>query len=148
MKIPSKEPDFEVSLKNNHAGLAGAAKTLENNPTFSCLPGDGQYAVSLVLDELGSNVIRYGSGDGAEICMTLRFWVRNHEVVILFENEGPEFDPAGIPQPQIDGEIDERKVGGLGIHLLKNYLDWIDSACQDGKNQFLFKKTFNLQKDI
>lgn len=80
------------------------------------------YATHLALEEVLSNVIRHGYRDGNrhEIEVTLRM---NQGVVELrIVDDGREFDPVQAPDPRLDGSLEQRQAGGLGIHLLRAFV--------------------------
>ena len=77
------------------------------------------YAVRLALDELLSNVIRYGYDDQAvhRIGLKLETGV---PFSLTIEDDGKPFDPlADAPPPVLAGPVEDRPIGGLGLHILK-----------------------------
>jgi len=56
------------------------------------------------------------------------------KVVIQFEDSGRPFNPLEADAPDLDGPIKERKIGGLGIHFVKNMMDDARYTYTDGKN--------------
>ena len=80
--------------------------------------GDLTFRVSLVIDELAQNVVDYSYEDGSgdvEVEVTSG----DEAVTIEIIDEGRPFDPLDVPPPKTDQPIDERPVGGLGIHLIR-----------------------------
>lgn len=55
-------------------------------------------------------------------------------------DDAPAFDPLAREEPDIDAELDEREVGGLGIHLLRRMMDEVTYARVDGHNRLRFAK--------
>ena len=95
------------------------------------------FRVNLVLEELGLNVMTHGQAAGA----------RELEVILISEadtvtiemvDDGPRFDPLqDAPLPDPEASLDERPVGGLGIHLVRTMMDEVHYRYQDGKNHLL-----------
>jgi anti-sigma regulatory factor (Ser/Thr protein kinase) len=52
---------------------------------------------------------------------------------------GAPFDPLAQPAPDIHAPIEERKVGGLGIHLLRTLMDAVEYRRADGRNHLSFR---------
>jgi len=78
-----------------------------------------KYAVRLALDELLSNVLRYAYDDSAvhRIDLTLETGAPFH---LTIADDGKPFDPlADAPPPVLDGPVEDRPIGGLGLHILK-----------------------------
>ena len=51
-------------------------------------------------------------------------------------DDGSPFDPLASREPQIDLPVEEREIGGLGIHLIKNLTDEV-SYRRDGDSNLL-----------
>ena len=92
------------------------------------------YATQLALEEVLSNVIRHGYGDGArhEIALVLR--VGEDGVELQVADDGRQFDPAAAPQAELDLPLAERRPGGLGIHLLRAFVREIRYERSGGRN--------------
>ena len=59
-------------------------------------------------------------------------------VTIEMVDDGPRFDPLqDAPLPDPEASLDERPVGGLGIHLVRTMMDEVHYRYQDGKNHLL-----------
>ena len=77
------------------------------------------YAVRLAIDELLSNVIKYGydNKDTHRIALTLETGV---PFALTIDDDGKPFNPLeDAPPPVLDGPVEERPIGGLGLHILK-----------------------------
>ena len=56
------------------------------------------------------------------------------------EDDGRPFDPLAVPEPDIEKSIDERKVGGLGIYLVRTLMDSLEYERRSDKNLLIMKK--------
>ena len=92
------------------------------------------YATQLALEEILSNVIRHGYPDGArhEIELTLRADDAGLELEVA--DDGVEFDPTSAPAPDLDLPLAQRRVGGLGITLLRAYASELTYERVGGRN--------------
>ena len=103
-------------------------------------PADLLFHVQLVLDELATNVINHGygaSGHSFQIAIESKLQAVRIEVV----DEARPFDPLlDAPQPTIDGSVEERKVGGLGVHIAKQLIDEMEYRRENGKNRLTLVK--------
>jgi anti-sigma regulatory factor (Ser/Thr protein kinase) len=78
------------------------------------------YRTSLALEELVSNVVRHARGArGIAVGIT----IEGEGVVVVIEDDGPEFDVRTAPLPDTSGPLERRPTGGLGIHLLRHMTD-------------------------
>lgn len=75
--------------------------------------------LSLVLDELLTNIISYAYKDENEHTITISLEKENHRLLIEVIDDGVEFNPLLYPEPDLNPNLSERKIGGLGIHIMK-----------------------------
>jgi anti-sigma regulatory factor (Ser/Thr protein kinase) len=79
------------------------------------------YAAELALEEILSNVIGHGYQDGKRHEIAVVLGVREGGVELQVTDDGREFDPLAAPEPKLDVPLAERRIGGLGIHLLRAF---------------------------
>jgi serine/threonine-protein kinase RsbW len=63
-----------------------------------------------------------------------------NEIRVEVEDDATPFNPLEVPAPDLDRPLDERLVGGLGIHLVRQVMDGLDYQRLDGKNLVVMKK--------
>src|SRR4051812_6168956 len=104
------------------------------------LPGRTLYAVALALDELVSNVVLHGFDDpiGQEITVSIE--VSGREVHGVVSDAGREFDPLNAPPPDLDLPLEQRSLGGLGIHIVRSLMDHTEYRRENGKNFLTVRK--------
>ncbi len=79
------------------------------------------YLACLVLEELITNTIKYGYADAAgQHSIAVDLLLEPTQVLLRLADDGRPFNPLDLPAPQTDGAIEDRKVGGLGIHLVRS----------------------------
>ncbi len=92
------------------------------------------FRANLVLEELLVNIIKYGQSDGIngfDITLTSEPDRLTIEVV----DEGKPFDPVkDAPPPVLTGSLEDRPVGGLGLHLVRSLVDELSYKRKRGKN--------------
>lgn len=103
-------------------------------------PPDIEFQVDLVLEELVLNVVNHGSRGGeGEINIEL---VSDPEAVIIqIIDDGRPFDPlTDAPEPDTESGIEDRAVGGLGIHLVRTMMDDVAYRREENKNHMRLVK--------
>ena len=96
------------------------------------------YRFNLSLDEVLTNIISHGLTQGRhEIAVSVA--LDDGNLVANVSDDGPAFDPLSAPAPDIRAPIEERKVGGLGIHLLLTLMDAVEYRRADGRNHLTFR---------
>ena len=98
-------------------------------------------SVTLAAEELFTNILKYGGGDG-EILIGLE--CRDHELsVSLTDFDVDPFDVTKVPEIRVDRPLSECEPGGLGIHLIKKMMDRIEYDYTDRRGTTTFFKTLD-----
>ena len=101
-------------------------------------PPDLIFKVNLVLDELSVNIVNYG-GEASEIVVCLA--ADADEVRVEISDDGRPFDPlTDAIEPDLDAPLEERAIGGLGIHLVREMMDELHYSRENGKNRLAMVK--------
>jgi len=104
------------------------------------IPGRALYAMNLAIDELVTNALVYGYDDPKDREIVVRLDVSPNSLQARVTDDGREFDPRTAPVPKLDTNLEERQLGGLGIHLVRSLMDRLDYAREDGKNVLTVSK--------
>jgi len=104
------------------------------------LPEEVEFQIDLVLDELVSNVIRHGLKDDKEHFIEVNLRCDEHDLILEVEDDGVPFNPLDASPPDITKPIVERRIGGLGIHLVRQIMDSLAYERREGKNYLLIRK--------
>ena len=93
------------------------------------------FQVNLVLEELALNVMTHGRAGGARnLDVTLNS--APDAITIELADDGPRFDPLEeAPDFDPDLPIEERRIGGVGVHLVRTLVDDASYRFEDGKNR-------------
>lgn len=75
--------------------------------------------MNVVLDELYSNVVNYSSAE----TFTLGVAVDHVTIALIMKYQGLLFDVTKSPEPDTTSPLAERKIGGLGLFIVKNTVD-------------------------
>ncbi len=131
---------IQFELKNR---LADLDVLCEHVATFceSCgIAKKQKFEINLALDELFTNIINHGFDDEAEHQIQVTC-ARNDEIVkITIRDDGVPFNPLQAPQPDLKCTFGDREIGGLGIHLIKAYIDQIEYQREDDANVLTLTK--------
>jgi serine/threonine-protein kinase RsbW len=86
--------------------------------------GDDASRVLIVLEELLTNFQKYGHpGDARPGVAAIGLSLEGTRLTIEFTDDGAPFDPFAEAAPDLNSPVDERAVGGLGIHILRALTD-------------------------
>ena len=97
--------------------------------------------LDIAVEELFVNIAHYAyhSGVGAA---TVRVEVQEDplQVSVTFIDNGVPYDPLARADPDVTLSAEERKIGGLGIYMVKKSMDMVDYDYKDGKNILTIQK--------
>lgn len=99
------------------------------------------YLANLAIEELVSNCVKYGYDDAAEHIIEIELKLSAGELVLTVTDDGHPFNPLELPEHDTHLPVEDRPVGGLGIHLLRKMSDRMDYARTDGKNRLTLRKS-------
>lgn len=122
--------------------IARALSAVET--VFETRPGHDaeSFALSLALDELLTNIIQYGYDAPSRGMIQLAIWATGNSVRCTIFDDGRAFDPTTVPEPDLDAPLEERQIGGLGMHFVRESLQDIRYERRDGLN------VLNLRLDL
>jgi serine/threonine-protein kinase RsbW len=132
---------FAFELKNRASELATLCERLERIAEQLKLSRRSVFEINLALDELFTNIISYGYTDRDEHTVRICIGAEGDRLTIVMEDDGVPFNPLERPPPDTPCRIESCKVGGLGIHLVKNLMDEAGYHRCDGKNVLTLAKT-------
>jgi phosphoserine phosphatase RsbU/P len=134
---PSRPPPASLTLELG-ASVAEVMRCVETLAAFGAAHGLADadlFALTLALEESGTNLVRHG---GLDPSAGVRIVLARQEDAFTIELRDPglPFDPTLLPAPPADGTLDDLADGGWGIQLVRHYMDAIDYF-SDGEEQVL-----------
>ena len=90
--------------------------------------------LNLAVEEAATNVILYAYPEGTGGTLDIDAQVDGKRLTFILSDSGKEFDPTAREEVNISAGIDDRPVGGLGIHLVKTLMDSVRYERKDGRN--------------
>ncbi len=98
-------------------------------------------AITLAVEEIFVNIAHYAyEGKAGDAEAIFSFDEGERVVQIVFEDRGIPFDPTTRPEPDTTQKPAERKIGGLGIHLVRKTMDKMEYKYEGGKNILTIQK--------
>ena len=136
---------FSVAIKNQLDQMPQVIESFEafgekNELSFGVIQ-----KFNIALDELLNNIISYGFQDDLDHDINVDVELRNERLIITLTDDGVPFNPFRNDPPDTKLSIDERNIGGLGIHIVKNLVDEYDYKRQSDKNIITLVK-YNINK--
>jgi anti-sigma regulatory factor (Ser/Thr protein kinase) len=83
------------------------------------------YNIQLATDEAASNIIEHSYEGVSHGVLELSCGMVGDAITIILTDHGEPYDPASIPAPDLKADLSERKIGGLGIFLMRKLMDTV-----------------------
>ena len=128
------------TIGNDLAEIGRLAEAIDDFCGEHGLGGEVAHAFNLALDELLTNTISYGYDDAETHRITIGLSVSGPRVTAVVEDDGRAFDPTQAGEPDIEADLDDRPIGGLGIHFVRAMMDEIGYERVEGRNRLTLTK--------
>jgi len=132
---------YSFDLKSKLSELDKLCQHLEKFGQSMGLSQRSVFEINLALDELFTNIISYGFSDNDEHDIKITITTQDEEITIIMEDEGVPFNPVEADTPDLECTIENCKIGGLGIHIIKKLMDEVCYQRCDDKNILTMRKT-------
>ncbi len=90
--------------------------------------------INLALEEAVTNVINYAYPKGTYGSIELDASLEGNELKFILSDSGKEFDPTLRPEADINASVEDRPIGGLGVHLVRQIMDSVSYERKEGMN--------------
>src|SRR5215469_14544613 len=95
--------------------------------------------LDLVVEEIFMNIARYSYPKGADGVVSVAYTVWGWgELAVEFGDQGIEFNPLAVFPPDLADDLDQRRAGGLGVYLVKEFADSLRYRREHGWNRLTF----------
>ncbi len=128
-------------LNSNLEELGRLVEFIETFCHSHALPDETSYHLNIALEELVLNAMKHGSCHPAEGAIRLEIELDGDTLNIDLSDTGVPFNPLDRPEPDLTGNIAERPIGGLGIHLVRSLMGSISYQRREGRNHLHLTKT-------
>lgn len=86
--------------------------------------------VNIAFDEIYSNIVNYSNADIAEI----KYEIVGGKLILTFSDNGTPYNPLETKEPDVTLSAEDRKIGGLGIFMVKKMTESMEYTYEDDKN--------------
>ncbi|MDQ7821254.1 MAG: ATP-binding protein [Candidatus Eremiobacteraeota bacterium] len=96
--------------------------------------------ITLALEEIVTNIISYGYDDFESHEIVIDLQMLADELSVEISDDGTPFNPLEIPPPDLNAPLDEREIGGLGIFLVRQFMDDVAYRHENQRNILTLRK--------
>lgn len=104
------------------------------------IPSRELYAVNLAIDEVVSNIVQHGYDEPTAHEVVVSIQAAGADVESRVVDQGREFNPLEAEEPDLEAPLQEREIGGLGVHLVRNLMDRTEYRREGAKNVLTMRK--------
>ena len=124
--------------------LSEIAKDIENFCNENSVSSADLYAINLVVDELFTNSVMYGYNGNTSGCVNVDLSCNKDGVKIVLSDNAPQFNPlVQVVEPDLNSNVDERKIGGLGVFFARKQMDEISYEFKNAHNVITMFRKFS-----
>jgi serine/threonine-protein kinase RsbW len=134
----------KLVIKSRTENLSSLRDFISDNANNAGLSTDDIDDIILAVDEACTNIIKhaYKYVPDGEIIIEINYNSRKFTIKLI--DHGSSFDPESVPLPDLQKYLKQRKVGGLGLYLMRTLMDDVKYISVPGQyNQVLLSKNLN-----
>ena len=125
---------LQFALKNELGEIAAAQGRCEEFLDRRGVPIKAVRQLLVALDELLNNIVSYSYPEPGEHEIGVTVAVLKNQVRVTVQDDGVPFNPLARPAPDTDASLEDRELGGLGIHLVRDMLDDVHYERRGSRN--------------
>ena len=129
-----------TSVPGNAAQLPALTQFLHDFWSCAGLPQAEAIKFELALEEVFMNVVTHGSAADRTPRVDVSLAIVDGELTLTVEDDGPLFDPLSLAPPDTTASLGERRVGGLGVFLMRQMMDSVRYQRLGARNQLQMTK--------
>jgi serine/threonine-protein kinase RsbW len=95
------------------------------------------YSIQLAADEASSNIIEHAYVGMKGGKLEIELITSHKQLKIVMRDQGRPFDPGSVPEPNVKANLSERKIGGLGLYLMRKLMDEVSYETSPGTGNTL-----------
>jgi len=104
------------------------------------LDGATRYNAELVFEEVVANVVGHGAPDGHALEVRFTLEISPDSIILTFDDNGVPFDPRGRADPPPQKSLDEARIGGYGLMLVRHAASSLDYLrTPEGHNRLIVR---------
>jgi sigma-B regulation protein RsbU (phosphoserine phosphatase) len=135
-----------IVIKNHLPGIAAVTEKFESFAEEFGVPRPITMKFDIMFEEVLNNVISYAYNDDEDHDIEVRLKLVGERLVVTISDDGVPFNPLSAATPRTDLTLEDREVGGMGVHLVRNLVDDVSYQRRIDKN-VLTLMSYLQQKD-
>ena len=130
----------EIMIRNRRGEFTRVVNAVDAFAAENRLAVDIVSDVQVALDEVLSNIVNYGYTDGADHDIRICLAILEGMLEVTVEDDGVPFNPLENAAPDTRTRLQERLIGGVGLHFIRNLMIEVSYERIDRYNRLVLKK--------
>lgn len=141
-EVPLSPNDVQLAIRisNDLDEIDGVIERFNAFAAGHGIPDAVRRTFDIAFDELLNNIISYGYAEGAERWIAVDIRLVGDELEVVIVDDAVAFDPFARAAPDTELSLEDRAIGGLGIHLVTKMMDRATYERDDDKNVMVIAK--------
>lgn len=131
---PKETTSSRLLLENDVRQIPRLAAFVESAAEAAALDASATMGVTLALEEAVTNIMMYAYSEGVKGDIVVESSISGGNLTFVVSDSGKPFDPTAAAEADITLGVEERNIGGLGIHLVRKLMDGVVYKRAGGKN--------------
>jgi serine/threonine-protein kinase RsbW len=131
---------FRMSVGSDPSAVSEVNAAFAEFAEAHGLPEGVRRSLNVAIDDLLTNALSHGRTGRDHCSVTVEANVDKERVTVTLTDDGPPFDPSGNNAPDTTLSVEERPIGGLGLHLVGQLMDQVNYQRRDGHNVVVLVK--------
>jgi len=129
-----------LHVRTENEAIRPAAEQAESWLAERLAPSDASYLVSLAIEELVTNCIKYGYDDSHGHTVDIVLSLDDRTLTMEVIDDGRAFNPLNVPPPDMSLAMEGRPIGGLGLHLVRQLADQMTYERRNNTNRLVLTR--------
>lgn len=144
-----KENQFELKVDSRLENLSIISDFVTKAMRQLGAKGRSISDVQLAVDEACTNIITHAYSERKDI-ITIALEMVDEELIVTITDRGKPFEFSSIPPPDLESDLGERKIGGLGIYFIRKLMDEVSYSfdAEEGNKLTMRKHLMPKTRDL
>ena len=131
---------INLEITNQFEAIRDMSETVEAFCRAQGMDNHSLMSLNLALVEWVSNIIKYSGLPQGKHLIKLEVHREDDSIVTTIQDPGVAFDPTDAPDPDLESNIEDRPIGGLGIYIIRNLVDHFSYQRTQQGNRIVMRK--------
>lgn len=133
---------YQIELSDPEHAVSSLSDFLSEKLAAEIVPLEVENAMQLAAEEAVVNILNHGY-QGSSGRIVVRCKIHDSRVRLCIQDDAPFFNPLTLPTPDVNAELDDRRIGGLGVYLIRSLMDEVRYKKTATGNCLIMEKSFS-----